>query len=111
MTNTDKVPVKMHADELDIEVGLVTRLLAKQFPKWSKLPVKRVVSSGTNNALFQLGDSMVVRLPRIPNAVKHIDTGRTWLSKLAPYLPVAVPIPLGWGEPDENYPWPWTIYT
>lgn len=111
MTNTDKVPVKMHADELDIGVDLVTRLLSQQFPKWSNLPIERVVSSGTNNAVFKLGDSMAVRLPRIPNAVKHIDTARTWLSKLAPHLPVAVPMPLGLGEPSEGYPWPWTIYT
>lgn len=101
----------MHADELDIDSGLVARLLANQFPEWSKLPLERVVSSGTNNALFKLGDTMAVRLPRIPSAVKHLDTERTWLPKLAPHLPVAVPQPLGLGEPDEGYPWPWTIYT
>src|ERR1022692_638342 len=103
--------MKMHADEIDIDADLVASLLAKQFPEWSKLPLKRVASSGTNNALFKLGDDMAVRLPRIPNAVKHVDTERTWLPKLAPHLPVAVPLPLGLGKPDEGYPWPWTIYT
>jgi len=102
---------KMHADELEVDIELVARLVAKQFPKWSKLPLKRVVSSGTNNALFKLGATMAVRLPRIQNAVQHIDTERTWLPKLAPHLPVAVPLPLGLGKRDENYPWPWTIYT
>lgn len=103
--------MKMHADEVDIDEELVKRLLNDQFPKWSNLSLKRIISSGTNNALFKLGDDMAVRLPRIPNAVKHIDTERTWLPKLAPHLPVAVPHPLGLGEPDEGYPWPWTIYT
>ena len=101
----------MHADEVDIDAQLVQRLLAIQFPKWAKLPIKQVVSAGTNNALYKLGEDMVVRLPRIESAVKHIDTERTWLPRLAPQLPVAVPLPLGLGTASEGFPWPWTIYT
>ena len=29
---------------------------------------------------------------------------------LAPYLPVAVPVPIGLGVPSEEYPWPWIVY-
>lgn len=103
--------VKMHVDEIEIGIGLVKRIVAEQFPGWADLPLKKVMSSGTNNALFKLGDGMVVRLPRISSAVKHINTERTWLPKLAPHLPVSVPLPLGLGYPSKGYPWPWTIYT
>jgi hypothetical protein len=28
------MPGRMHADELDVTVGLVARLIAEQFPQW-----------------------------------------------------------------------------
>ena len=56
---------KMHIDEVDTDVTLVSRLLAKQFPQWADLSIEPVASAGTDNALYRLGDDMVVRLPRI----------------------------------------------
>src|SRR5438552_3466664 len=35
----------MHADEVDIDVPLVRRLLAEQFPRWAGLPVESVPSA------------------------------------------------------------------
>lgn len=55
---------KMHADEADIDAALVGRLLAAQFPDWADLPIEPVRSAGTDNALYRLGDELVVRLPR-----------------------------------------------
>jgi aminoglycoside phosphotransferase (APT) family kinase protein len=52
----------MHIDELDIDKSLVRRLL-EQFPQWADLPLEPVPSAGTDNALYRLGDDMVVRLP------------------------------------------------
>ena len=57
--------VKMHADELDVDAPLVRRRLATQFPHWYHLPLAPVPSSGTDHALFRLGEEMVVWLPRI----------------------------------------------
>ena len=56
---------KMHAEEVETDVSLVSRLLAAQFPKWADLPIVPVGSSGTDNAIYRLGDDMAVRLPRI----------------------------------------------
>ena len=53
---------RMHADEVDIDVGLVVRLLAAQFPQWAGLPVRPVPSAGTDNALEPAG----LRRTRIP---------------------------------------------
>lgn len=44
-------PAPMHADEARIDAALVRRLLAGQFPQWAELPLKRVESAGTVNAL------------------------------------------------------------
>ena len=102
--------VKMHDDEFEIDADLVSRLLARQFPRWAHLPLNPVASAGTDNALFRLGDQMVVRLPRIQWAVESVNKEQEWLPHLAPVLPFAIPTPLGLGEPDEGYPWRWSVY-
>jgi len=53
---------------------------------------------------------MAVRLPRIHWAVTDVDKEHRWLPRLAPLLPVAIPVPLGKGGPAAGYPWPWSVY-
>jgi hypothetical protein len=60
---------KMHADELNIDLALAARLIASQFPQWADLPLSPVLSAGTDNAIFRLGDEMALRLPRVARAV------------------------------------------
>jgi aminoglycoside phosphotransferase (APT) family kinase protein len=100
----------MHPDEIEIDGALVSRLIAKQFPQWADLPITKVRSAGTDNAIYRLGDNMAVRLPRLPRAAKDVDTEQRWLPRLAPLLPLAVPVPLGKGVPDEAFPFPWSVY-
>jgi aminoglycoside phosphotransferase (APT) family kinase protein len=102
-------PRKMHADELEIDAALVHRLLAAQFPQWSELPIVRVPSAGTDNAIYRLGDELAVRLPRRPNAAASLSKEQQWLPHLAPHLPLAVPVPLGSGKPAAGYPWRWSV--
>jgi aminoglycoside phosphotransferase (APT) family kinase protein len=101
----------MHADELPIETPLVRRLLEGQFPEWADLPLARVESTGTDNALYRLGDEMVVRLPRIEWAAGGIEKDFRWLPLLGPRLPVAVPTPLARGRPGAGFPWEWGVYS
>jgi aminoglycoside phosphotransferase (APT) family kinase protein len=100
----------MHEDEVDTDVSLVRRLLAAQFPQWADLPVEHFDSAGTVNAVYRLGSSMSVRLPRTEDGVEDIRLEQRWLPHLAPHLPAAVPVVLGAGVPDESYPWPWSVY-
>lgn len=102
--------VKMHEDEVEIDAALVRRMIARQFPAWASLPARRLASSGTENAMFRLGTELVVRLPRRPSAVADVAHERRWLPRLGPQLPVATPEPVGLGEPDEDFPWPWSVY-
>ncbi|MFC9243211.1 aminoglycoside phosphotransferase family protein [Streptomyces sp. NPDC057136] len=101
---------KMHADEVDIDASLVGRLIAAQFPQWAHHPVTAVRSAGTDNAMYRLGEDMAVRLPRIPRAAGQVTKEQRWLPRLAPHLPLAVPVPLGLGEPGEGYELPWSVY-
>jgi aminoglycoside phosphotransferase (APT) family kinase protein len=101
---------KMHADEVDIDASLVRRLLAAQFPHWADLPIEPVPSAGTVNALYRLGDHMVVRLPRVERWARSLETEYEWLPKLAPHLPLAIPEPLEIGDPGEGYEWRWCVY-
>jgi aminoglycoside phosphotransferase (APT) family kinase protein len=100
----------MHADELDIDAALVRRLLAAQFPDWAGLSIERVEPSGTDNAIYRLGEDMVVRLPRRERTEVTLKKERTWLPRVAPLLPLAVPVPLAEGTPADGYPWAWSVY-
>ncbi|WP_329316756.1 aminoglycoside phosphotransferase family protein (plasmid) [Streptomyces sp. NBC_01278] len=102
--------VKMHADEVDIDGPLVGRLVAAQFPQWADLEVRRVRSAGTDHTMYRLGQDMTVRLPRMPGAADQVDLEQRWLPRLAPHLPLAVPVPLGQGVPGEGYPFAWSVY-
>ena len=52
---------------------------------------------------------MAVRLPRIHWATGQVDKEQRWLPRLAPHLPVAIPVPLAKGDPAEGYPWSWSV--
>ena len=99
----------MHAGEAEIDDALVLRLVAAQFPQWARLGVEEIPSSGTVNAMFRLGDSLTVRLPRIQGGVSDIEKEFEWLPRFAPLLPVAIPSPVGMGKPGDGYPWPWSV--
>lgn len=100
----------MHADEVDIDEAVVRRLLDAQVPHWTGLQLQPVGSWGTDNALYRLGGELVVRLPRVEWAVDDVAKEQTWLPRLAPHLPLAIPTPLHYGRPDGGYPWPWSVY-
>ena len=83
---------KMHADEVDTDIDLVVQLLAAQFPHWAGLPMMPVPSAGADNVLYRLGHDRVVRLPRIDWAIGDVEKEQQWLPKLAPFLPLAIPV-------------------
>jgi aminoglycoside phosphotransferase (APT) family kinase protein len=100
----------MHTDEVHTEVALVRRLLAGQFPHWADLPVVPVDSYGTDHDIYRLGEHLSIRLPRIGWAAGQAVKEARWLPRLAPQLPLAVPVPLAMGRPGEGYPFDWSVY-
>ncbi len=101
---------KMHEDEVEINVSLVSQLVTTQVPQYADFSIKPFASTGTDNAIFRLGHDMAIRLPRIKKAANHIEKEYEWLPKLAPLLPLQIPVPLKKGTADESYPYPWYIY-
>lgn len=100
----------MHTDEVQVDMFLVGRLLAAQFPQLADLPIEPVRSAGTDNAIYRLGEDMALRFPRILEATARLEKELRWLPRLAPDLPLAIPLPLSKGTPAEGYPWLWSIY-
>lgn len=89
---------------------MVRRLLTEQFPQWTNLSIALVSSTGTVNAMYRLGEDMVVRLPRVDWAIDGMDREFAWLPWLASRLPVAVQELDSAGHSAEGVPWRWCAY-
>jgi aminoglycoside phosphotransferase (APT) family kinase protein len=100
----------MHQDEVEVDEALVHRLLARQLPDLATRALSVVEPWGTDNAIWRVGDDLVVRLPRIAWAAGQVERDAAWLPRLAPYLPVGVPEPIAIGEPDCGYPYRWAVH-
>ena len=100
----------MHADEVEVDVALVRRLVARQMPHLAHRPLAAVEPWGTDNAIWRLGEDLVVRLPRIGWATGQVERDATWLPFLAAHLPIPIPEPVAIGEPDCGYPYRWAVH-
>ncbi len=100
----------MHEDRVEIDVSLVRRLVAQQFPQWAELSIHPVQFGGWDNRTFHLGELMTVRLPSAAAYAEQVEKEHRWLPTLAPLLPLPIPVPLGKGVPSDGYPWNWSIY-
>ena len=93
-----------------IDAALVRRLIAAQFPPWADLPVRPVEAGGWDNRTFRLGPRMTARLPSAEPYALQVEKEHRWLPKLAPLLPLPIPVPLAKGAPAGGYPWQWSVY-
>ncbi|MER9437730.1 aminoglycoside phosphotransferase family protein [Mesorhizobium sp. M0618] len=94
----------------NIDIALVSRLIATQFPKWKDFAIRPVASGGWDNRPFHLGDEMTVRLPSAGAYSLQVEKEHRWLPRLAPLLPLPIPVPLAMGVAAEDYPWHWSVY-
>ena len=101
---------RMHDEQVDADVDLVRALVREQRPDWADLPVRFLETSGTDNAIFRIGDELVARLPIIGWAAGQVDLEWEWLPRLAPHLPVEIPQPVFVGEPGLGYPFRWAVH-
>jgi aminoglycoside phosphotransferase (APT) family kinase protein len=99
----------LHADEIPIDGTLVRALVVQAMPECVDLPLRELPSSGSTNALYRLGEDLLVRLPRQPGGSATISKEARWLSVLAPSLPVAVPEVVAVFEPGPDYPERWSV--
>jgi aminoglycoside phosphotransferase (APT) family kinase protein len=104
------LPSQSQNNVVSIDVPLVTRLVADQFPQWAHLSIAPVKLSGWDNRTFHLGEKMTIRLPSAEHYANAVSKEQCWLPRLAPHLPLPIPTPLALGQPDGNYPWQWSVY-
>ena len=105
----------MHVDQLTVPPETVRELVDRQFPQWRPLPVRRVRSEGTVNAIFRIGDRLAARFPLQPG---DVAATRQWLEseasaarRLLGLTRFRVPEPVAVGEPGAGYPLPWSVQT
>jgi len=99
----------LHSDEIPIDAELVRLLVSRVMPAYADTPVRRLASSGSTNALFRLGEELLVRLPRQPGGSEAISKEAKWLPVLGPLLPVPVPQVVAVFDPDCGYPERWSV--
>lgn len=105
----------MHDDQIDVSTATAGRLVSEQFPQWAELPVTRVPSSGTVNAIFRIGDELAARFPlraADPDRLaQELHAEKVAAARMAEVSPVVVPEVLGLGAPGHGYPLPWSVQT
>ncbi|MEO3876017.1 aminoglycoside phosphotransferase family protein [Nonomuraea sp. B12E4] len=92
-----------------INAALARNLVDTQFPQWAALPLELLEPAGLDHVIYRLGEELSVRLPRHTGAIGQAEKEYEWLPRLAPQLPLAIPVPVGVGEPDFGYPWRWAV--
>lgn len=100
----------MHPGERSISTDQARRLIESQFPRWANLPIERVRSAGTDNALFRIGTELVARFPRVEWSSGQPAKEHRWLPVLSPHLPLEIPTVLALGQPGHGYPWNWSVH-
>jgi aminoglycoside phosphotransferase (APT) family kinase protein len=93
-----------------IDAALARRLVDRQFPQWSDLPITTVELDGWDNRTFRLGSELSVRLPTGSWYAQQVAKEQRWLPVLAPQLPLPIPTPVAEGTPDSGFPYPWSVY-
>ncbi|CQR60116.1 Aminoglycoside Phosphotransferase [Streptomyces leeuwenhoekii] len=78
-----------------IDGELVRRLVDAQFPQWAGLPLKPLQPTGSDHAIYRLGEELSVRLPRHAGAIGQARKEFEWL----PDSPRTFPCPsrFRWG--------------
>ena len=106
----------MYDNEIALTEKDVRLLLQHQFPQFADLTLSYIQESGTENALYRLGDEYIVRLPRFVSDIDAFEKNEKTLAKELQYLPYlakhlsfAISRPLFKGAPSKDYPFSWTI--
>jgi aminoglycoside phosphotransferase (APT) family kinase protein len=101
-------PLNMPVAEVDVDEALARRLLAAQFDDLARLPLS-LLAHGWDTVVFRLGDEYVLRLPRRQLAADFFAHEQAWLGSIAGDLPLPVPVTLRLGQPQDEYPWAWSV--
>ena len=100
----------MHSHEVHVDETLVRRLLGAQMPHLAAHHLEIVEPWGTDNAIWRLGDDLVVRLPRVEWAVGQVARDAEWLPLGAETREVPGPAPRAGGGARAGGGDPWAVH-
>src|SRR4051794_25200448 len=104
----------MHAGQVEIDPDALAEMVVDQFPQWRGLPVTAVPSHGTVNALYRLGEDIVLRLPLLPGtdpgSRESLQREQNHARMLESHVLLQVPEPLAIGAPGPAYQGWWSAY-
>ena len=95
--------------EREVEPDLAAELIARAAPGLAGAPLEPF-GAGWDNVAYLVADAWVFRFPRREFAVEAMENEIRGLPRVAPQLPLAVPLPVHVGHPGEAYPWPYAGY-
>ncbi len=98
----------MPSADVDIDIPLVARLVASQFPDLAEQPLHSL-TGGWDNAVVRMGEHLAVRLPRRAAAVPLADHEHRWLPVFEHRITAPIPAPVHVGRPTEHFGWPWAV--
>lgn len=92
--------------EVKVDEERARRLIAAQFPELADAPL-REMATGWDNIVHLVDDRWIFRFPQRQFAVAGVQREINVLRRLAPNLPLPIPVPRFIGAPTDDYPWPW----
>jgi aminoglycoside phosphotransferase (APT) family kinase protein len=92
--------------EIEVDADRAAALIGEQFPELRDAPVRQV-AAGWDNVVHLVDERWAFRFPRRAIAVPGVEREIAILPRLAPNLPIPIPVPRFLGAPTAGYPWPW----
>lgn len=88
----------------------VRAMLAAQHPDLAELALGERFD-GWDMAMFRLGEDLALRMPRTTQALGSLEAEARWLEPLSEHWTFPLPRVVRKGEPQFDYPWPWSVVT
>jgi aminoglycoside phosphotransferase (APT) family kinase protein len=84
-------------------------LIERQFPELAPARLEPL-GAGWDNTAYRVSGRWVFRMPRRRSVVGLLENELRLLPRLAPHLPLAVPVPVWQGRPEASFPYPFGGY-
>ncbi len=101
--------------EITVDADLAETLIGAQFPELGELSRVAELAAGWDNTVFRVttrhderlpAPDWAFRFPRREIALAGVRREMSLLPRLAPHLPLPIPVPKKLGEPGAAFPWP-----
>ncbi|KGP74058.1 phosphotransferase [Pontibacillus yanchengensis] len=80
------------------------QLIENQFPNLHPVSIQQI-GEGFDNTVFEVNQNYIFRFPRKQIAEDLLKIEKGLLPKLSTQLPISIPTPIMFGQPDYGYPW------